>query len=127
MYESPIKLIYKNVEQTFENGIIKAIQKVDIDVNKEELLHALKYDKYQYEKGFNDGVNAEIERQKKFGCVEVVHGEWSLTIDDWFGDCYKCSACGEEFVLDEGTPKDNGYNFCPNCGADMRGGDARCS
>ena len=53
--------------------------------------------------------------------IERKHGEWSLNIDDWFGDCYKCSACGEEFVLNEGTPKDNGYNYCPNCGSEMRG------
>ena len=53
--------------------------------------------------------------------VEHKRGEWSLNVDDWFGDCYKCSACGEEFILNEGNPKDNGYNYCPNCGADMRG------
>jgi len=39
------------------------------------------------------------------------HEEWNV---------YECSYCGEEFNLIEGTPYDNGYNFCPNCGADMR-------
>ena len=23
--------------------------------------------------------------------------------------------CGESYVFDEGTPKENQYNFCPNC------------
>lgn len=55
--------------------------------------------------------------------VEVKHGVWSLNTDDWFGDCYKCSACGEEFILNEGTPKDNGYNYCPHCGARMEESD----
>ena len=36
-------------------------------------------------------------------------------------DCFSCSCCHEEFDILEGTPKDNDYNFCPNCGADMKG------
>jgi predicted nucleic acid-binding Zn ribbon protein len=34
---------------------------------------------------------------------------------------YECSVCKDAFVLMEGTPKENNYNYCPNCGADMRG------
>lgn len=26
------------------------------------------------------------------------------------------TACGETFTLFEGTPKENYYNYCPNCG-----------
>lgn len=51
--------------------------------------------------------------------VERKRGEW-IYIDDWIYVAYKCSSCGEEFVLIEGTPLDNKYHFCPNCGADMR-------
>lgn len=37
-------------------------------------------------------------------------------------DCtWECSACGELWTLIEGTPKQNGMNFCPNCGAKMEG------
>lgn len=32
---------------------------------------------------------------------------------------YKCSHCGEEQRLIDGTPKDNGWLYCPNCGAKM--------
>ena len=32
---------------------------------------------------------------------------------------YKCSECGGLFELENGTPKDNEYNFCPKCGARM--------
>ena len=32
---------------------------------------------------------------------------------------YKCSACGEIQMLIEGTPKENGWKYCPNCGAKM--------
>ena len=61
MWESPIKItedIAKQMDMVIENGIMKAIQRVGIDVNKEELLKALEYDRNQYEKGYHDGLNA---------------------------------------------------------------------
>ena len=49
-------------------------------------------------------------------------GEWlKIYPDNEEWNVYECSHCGEEFDLIEGTPYDNEYNFCPNCGADMRG------
>ena len=60
MYESPIKVIVEEVyAQTLkqqENDIWKAIQKYDINVDKEELVMALQYDRHQYEKGYEDGI-----------------------------------------------------------------------
>ena len=52
-------------------------------------------------------------------------GHW-IEEDMFDGDiAYRCSKCNELFCLLEGTPWDNEYNFCPNCGADMReDGDA---
>ena len=48
-------------------------------------------------------------------------GKWIDRDDDYYGwNMWSCSACGEEFVLTEGTPDMNDYHFCPNCGADMR-------
>ena len=53
----------------------------------------------------------------------VVHGKWIEMRDPWGDDpYYNCSCCNDAFVLMEGTPKDNNYNFCPNCGARMDGG-----
>lgn len=53
----------------------------------------------------------------------VRRGRWE-TKDGWDGDeYYACSSCGAEFVLIDGTPSDNDYNYCPNCGAKMDGGD----
>ena len=50
--------------------------------------------------------------------VEVVRGEWIEDIayyDDDGCPCIvtRCSNCGEAYPT---------YNYCPNCGADMRGG-----
>lgn len=39
--------------------------------------------------------------------------------DEWDGGYYECSVCGEAFTFIEGTPKENLYNYCPNCGARM--------
>ena len=40
---------------------------------------------------------------------------------DW--NVYECNQCGEPWQLEAGTPKDNNMNYCPHCGADMRGVD----
>ena len=50
---------------------------------------------------------------------EPKQGEW-IEEDMFDGDvAYRCSACNELFCIIEGTPKDNEYNYCPNCGARM--------
>lgn len=56
--------------------------------------------------------------------AEAVQGEW-LEIEDYNGDYhYQCSVCKDEFYLEYGTPKENGYAYCPSCGARMvKGGD----
>ena len=46
-------------------------------------------------------------------------GHW-IEKDGFDGDVYyDCSECGESFCLIDGTPTDNLYNYCPNCGARM--------
>ena len=53
--------------------------------------------------------------------VEVVHGEWEITEDDYFDLVeMKCSVCGESYGFEnyeDDIPKN--YHYCPNCGADM--------
>lgn len=58
--------------------------------------------------------------------VEVKRGHWkhSEAPLGWQDvDVAVCSVCGEEWVLDEWDIKEFSQwnNFCPNCGADMRG------
>ena len=50
---------------------------------------------------------------KNADLIERKHGEW---IESDFG--WKCSICGNTSVMWQRT-----YNFCPNCGAYMRGED----
>lgn len=45
--------------------------------------------------------------------VERKHGKWN-----WVSFNIECSECGAMPNFDSTEPL---YNFCPNCGADMRG------
>lgn len=65
--------------------------------------------------GHKDDANYSAEERKT--------GRWIEQDDGWDGTYYECSECKEAFTLIDGTPSDNLYNFCPNCGADMRGND----
>lgn len=62
MYESPIDLIQNEMEIYVEGEILKAVQKVGVNVDKEELLRALAYDREQYNKGYRDGVQGVCMR-----------------------------------------------------------------
>lgn len=55
MYKSPIEVLYEGAEMQYENGVISAVQKYGVDVDKDELVRALQYDREQYEKGYADG------------------------------------------------------------------------
>ena len=73
-----------------------------------------------------EAVAKTIMEQPTVEAVPVVHGEWL----DFFGDystaeCDQCAECYE--VSPDSEPKKEYfeafkqcYNFCPNCGADMR-------
>lgn len=56
MYRSPIEIIYGQMETQIEGDILRAVQKYGINVDKEELIRALKYDRDQYEKGYDDAM-----------------------------------------------------------------------
>lgn len=58
-YKSPIEMsvgeLQTQIVRDGENEVIKAVQKIGINVDREELIRALEYDRRQYEKGFEDG------------------------------------------------------------------------
>ena len=61
-YESPLELIVNDMalemSKKFDSEVLTAIKKYHIDVNKDELIKALQYDRGQYEKGYQDGLKA---------------------------------------------------------------------
>ena len=76
MYEPAVKITHR-VATKIEDEIFKAIIKTDIDVDKEELIEALKYDRGQYEKGYSDGIKDFAERLEsvfvKFEEYDTLH------------------------------------------------------
>ena len=79
-YQSPIELIMSDMnthiqnaslekEMNIENTILEAIEKVGVVIDKDELIRAIRYDRDQYQKGYDDR-DAEIVR-----CKNCKHGE----------------------------------------------------
>ena len=123
MYESPLTKIYGDIQsqiikQDEENMMFAVNRTVGYDVDKQELIKALNYDRNQYHIGFEDA-RKMYERPK---------GEWEQTryrsidqtgesYDDGIG--FRCSNCANVFKVTSLAR----YNFCPNCGARMKGSE----
>lgn len=58
------------------------------------------------------------EAKKTAEVKKVVRGTW-IGIDEFPHEDWECSICGEQVCGNDSIPQD--MNFCPNCGADMRG------
>ena len=54
MYKSPIDTLISDVVTAEENAVMRAVVKCGINVDKNELVKALAYDRGQYEKGYAD-------------------------------------------------------------------------
>jgi len=50
----------------------------------------------------------------------TAHGIWLRNYEEPT-EIFSCSVCKDELVCIEGTPVDNGWKFCPYCGAAMDG------
>ena len=64
-YESPITAIATQIQTMYDEEVMKAIQRVDIEVNKEELIKALDYDRKQYQEGYRKGYDRGYEQAKQ--------------------------------------------------------------
>ena len=60
-----------------------------------------------------------IEDMPAVEAKPVVHAHWIEQEDGNLDTYYTCSSCKEDFDLIAGTPCENLYNYCPNCGAKM--------
>ena len=66
----------------------------------------------------------QIDTAPTIDAVSVVHGEWKPFDLKWGRSIWYCTACeeGVEVPCDIWTHKPI-YNYCPNCGAKMKGAD----
>ena len=63
-YKAPIQIVQEqmsSIESQLANETLKVIHKYGIYVDKDELIKALNYDRQQYDKGFEDGVNKSTQ------------------------------------------------------------------
>ena len=102
MYESPITIIEQKIlieqKKQLKNALMYEIRtNYQIDVDKDELIRALQYDREQYEKGYQDGKAA----MKKTG-------KWLINSDGYYPYCSQCKYEPKEMT-----------RHCPNCGVEM--------
>lgn len=109
MYESPINIMFQNIEtqivQRDEQMIFEAIQKQGVFIDKEELIKAINYDRNQYSKGYKDGykdggsdeVLNKIKRDIFSACSDNYHMPvYKLDCDEIFEIINKYTAEGSE-------------------------------
>ena len=93
-------------------------------IDREELLNILEKNNEIYWGTASGGypVSKDIFEEIKFmnKADTERHAHWKQP--SYFNEennVYQCSNCKEEFVLVSGNPKENEYNYCPNCGCKM--------
>ena len=70
---------------------------------------------------YNAYVNHFILNAPTVYAMPVIYAHW-IPCENETGEgsnTYKCSTCGEIQMIISGTPKDNGWKYCPHCGAKM--------
>lgn len=67
-YKSPIEVIIEringHIEYETENAVYKAVQRIGVEVDKNELIKALRYDRNQYLTGYADGYRDGLNANK---------------------------------------------------------------
>lgn len=97
-WESPITKIYGDIHneilrQDEENYIYAIKQAIGYEVDKEELIKALQYDREQYDKGYRDGVTETVK-----AALEEINSEiFSEIMDnrDYITYCNALNRCYE--------------------------------
>ena len=117
MYESPINaaiqdMVRRDMEWR-ENQIVYEVEKaIGVSVDKEELLKALKYDRGQYYKGYEDGrasAAVALEKQKP---QKVTHEASLLRCCT----CPRCKNVVDKFERFGETMMRVQYKYCHFCG-----------
>lgn len=100
-YQSPIDVITGQMNILYENGICKAVQNVGVNVDKNELLKALQYDRGQYQKGYMDR-DSEIVRCKDCAFWDKGHTEECDNLDS---ACFHNGWCKPDWFCADGERK----------------------
>lgn len=85
-YRNPIEVIQTQMRNQIEGEIYKEVMNVGVNVDKEELLKALQYDREQYQKGYKDRDNQIVR------CRDCKHSE------HWYGNKQRCFLWNEDGI-----------------------------
>lgn len=102
-YKSPIEVMIERINGQIkyeaENAVYKEVRRIGVNVDKGELIKALRYDREQYEKGYLDGYNN------------------GRKTNEWKEITYKVDEYGS-IVFDENQPPFNKFVnvYCPENG-----------
>ena len=80
-YESPITVVMGQRRFDCDDMIYKATQEIGIDIDKEELFKALRYDRDQYEKGFTEGYNRKADEVAREIFEEIENNSYKYGVN----------------------------------------------
>ena len=109
MYESPIEILVGKIQTKMEDDLVKAVQSYHINVDKDELIKALRYDRDQYEKGYDDCRRSFLTK----------HGKWVREFPNYSRCEFICSICGGNALYEYESWGQTKSKYCPHCGAMM--------
>ena len=75
------------------------------------------------DRGSCSDICPDVEVFKLLPSVQERKGRWIEQEDYNLDTYYDCSVCGESWCTVDGTPWENGMNYCPHCGAHMEGAE----
>ena len=70
-YEPPITMLMNDIEAKIESDCINVVQHYGFNVDKDELMKALNYDRDQYNKGYQDGVKKALSERSQDEWIPV--------------------------------------------------------
>lgn len=98
-YISPIIIafdIVSDIEKGTETAIKTFLERIGVDVNKEELVKALEYDRGQYRAGYQNGyLDGEKKAEKEI--LGLIHSKCEVCDKEWYKGCM----CLEEKIANE--------------------------
>lgn len=103
MYESPIKVFQGELETQLEGEILKAVHRVGVTVDRDELIRALRYDREQYQKGFDDAREDAVVVTRCKDCANSYENVLGRTCIH--GICVDCEV-PDDFYCAYGKPRE---------------------
>lgn len=115
-YESPVTVRIQQIAQEIterrENEIFCHIEEaLGFDIDRDELVKALKYERDQFSRGFEAGYSAAKD--------------WSEWVVDDFTGIIDCKKCHTAAPIDITSGEQYRSSFCPGCGLAMMEEDAK--